>query len=65
MGIFEHVATHLDFRRRGFGRAVMMEGLRRIAALGATRAWVGSGQEFYAAIGFQKKYVCYNWIKEF
>ena len=64
MGIFEHVATHLDFRRRGFGKAVMVEGLRRIAAFGATRAWVGSGQEFYAAIGFQKKYVCYNWITE-
>jgi len=43
----------------------MLEGLRRIAALGATRAWVGSGQEFYEAIGFQKTYVSYNWIKEF
>ncbi len=64
LGIFEHVATHLDFRRRGFGRAVVMEGVRRIAALGATKARVGSGQEFYEAIGFQKKYVSYKWTKQ-
>jgi GNAT superfamily N-acetyltransferase len=65
IGFFEPVCTRPDFRRQGFGREVMMEGIRRIAALGATKAYVGSSQEFYKAIGFQMKYATYNWIKEF
>ena len=65
MGIFEPVCTHPDFRRKGFGKAVIMEGVRRVAALGAERAWVGSGLSFYEAIGFEKKYVGYNWTKGF
>ena len=65
MGIFEPVCTHPDFRRKGFGKAVVMEGVRRIAALGADRAWVGSGLPFYEAIGFEKRYVGYDWTKLF
>jgi predicted N-acetyltransferase YhbS len=65
IGFFEPVCTHPDFRRRGFGREVMMEGIRRVAALGATKAYVGSSQPFYKAIGFQMKYATYNWTKEF
>jgi len=64
MGILEPVATHPDFRRRGFGRAVVMEGVRRVAALGAETVQVGSGQPFYEAIGFQKKFMGYCWTKE-
>ncbi|MDY7078474.1 MAG: GNAT family N-acetyltransferase [Chloroflexota bacterium] len=65
MGFFEPVCTHLDFRRRGFGRAVVMEGIRRVAALGAERARVGSGQPFYEAVGFQKKYTGHSWTRQF
>jgi GNAT superfamily N-acetyltransferase len=65
MGTFEPVCTHPDFRRKGFGKAVIMEGVRRIAALGAERAWVGSGLPFYEAIGFEKRYVGYEWTKVF
>jgi predicted N-acetyltransferase YhbS len=65
LGVFEPVCTHLGFRRKGFGKAVVMEGVRRIAALGADRAWVGSGLPFYEAIGFEKKYVGYDWTKAF
>jgi predicted N-acetyltransferase YhbS len=65
IGFFEPVCTHPNFRRQGFGREVMMEGIRRVAALGTTTAYVGSSQEFYNAIGFQMKYATYNWIKEF
>lgn len=65
MGFFEPVSTHMDFRRRGFGRAVVLEGIRRVAALGAERARVGSGQPFYEAVGFEKKYVGYTWTKAF
>ena len=65
IGFFEPVCTHPDFRRKGFGREVMMEGIRRVAALGATTVYVGSSQEFYKAIGFQMKYATYTWIKQF
>lgn len=65
MGIFEPVGTHPNYRLRGFGREVCMEGIRRVATLGAEEVWVGSGQLFYEAIGFQKKYVYYPWTKEF
>ena len=64
IGFFEPVCTHPDFRRQGFGREVMMEGIRRIAVLGATKAYVGSSQAFYRAIGFQMKYATYTWTKE-
>ena len=65
MGILEPVGTHPDYRLRGFGRAVVMEGVRRVAALGAEKVWVGSGQQFYEAIGFHKEYVSHTWTKEF
>lgn len=65
MGILEPVATHPDFRGRGLGKEVVMEGVRRLAMRGAERVWVGSGQRFYEAIGFTKKYVNYPWTKKF
>jgi predicted N-acetyltransferase YhbS len=65
MGILEPVGTHPDFRGRGLGREVVLEGIRRAAALGAEKVCVGSGQQFYEAIGFQKKYICYRWTKKF
>ena len=64
-GSLEHVSTHLDFRRKGFGRQVVLEGIRRAAALGAERVWVGSSQQFYLALGFQVKYISYGWVKQF
>jgi mycothiol synthase len=63
-GTFEPVGTHPAYRRLGLGRAVIMEGINRLAAFGATRAWVGSGQAFYGAIGFAKKYKEITWIKQ-
>ncbi len=42
-----------------------MEGIRRISALGAEKARVGSGQPFYEAIGFQKKCIGYPWTRQF
>jgi predicted N-acetyltransferase YhbS len=64
VGTFEPVGTHPAFRRRGLGRAVIMEGINRLAAIGATKAWVGSGQPFYGAIGFTKKYRELCWTKQ-
>jgi len=65
MGVLEPVGAHPDFRRKGLGREVVMEGTRRAAALGAERVWVGSGQRFCEAIGFERKYVSYTWTKQF
>ena len=64
VGTFEPVGTHPAFRRMGLGRAVIMEGINRLAALGVTKAWVGSGQAFYGAIGFTKEYKEITWIKK-
>jgi GNAT superfamily N-acetyltransferase len=63
-GVFEPVCTHPDFRRMGLGRAVIREGLNRLYRMGARKAYVGSGQDFYAAIGFQRLHVCRNWTKK-
>ena len=65
MGILEPVGTHPDFRGLGLGREVVLEGIRRAAALGADKVWVGSGQPFYEAIGFRKTCVSYRWTKKF
>ncbi len=59
----EPVATDPDFRRMGLGRAVVEESLRRAAADGAEVAWVGSGQEFYAAMGFTIVFQTNLWIR--
>jgi predicted N-acetyltransferase YhbS len=65
LGILEPVGTIPDYRRQGLAREVVLEGIRRAAALGATKVSVGSGQEFYEAIGFYKKYATYVWKKQF
>ncbi len=61
----EPVATDPAYRRLGLGRAAVLEGIRRCAALGATAAYVGSDQQFYRAIGFKKVYNSECWIKRF
>jgi predicted N-acetyltransferase YhbS len=59
----EPVATDPDYRRMGLGRAAVLESLRRVRAEGAEVAWVGSDQEFYKAIGFDKKFQRDLWVK--
>jgi len=49
----EPVATDPDYRRMGLGTAVVLEGVRRCAAEGATIAYVGSNQPFYRSMGFE------------
>jgi predicted N-acetyltransferase YhbS len=60
----EPVATDPDYRRRGLGRAAVMEGIRRCAQLGASVAYVGSNQLFYLAMGFTEHYQTTVWSKE-
>jgi len=61
----EPVATDPKYRRLGLGRAAVLEGIRRCAALGATAAYVGSDQQFYKVVGFTKVYDSECWVKYF
>jgi len=53
-GILEPVGTHPDFRGHGLGKEVVLEGIRRAAALGADKVWVGSGSGSMRKLGFKK-----------
>ena len=59
----EPVATDPDYRRRGLGRAAVLEGIRRCGELGATVAYVGSSQRFYLSFGFEVIYTTECWQK--
>jgi predicted N-acetyltransferase YhbS len=59
----EPVATDPDYRRMGLGTAVVLEGLRRCGAEGATIAYVGSDQAFYESIGFAVTHSRTPWKK--
>lgn len=61
----EPVATDPDYRFMGLGKAAVLEGLRRCKTLGASVAFVGSGQTFYEAIGFHRVFAHYPWIRYF
>lgn len=69
-GWYEPVGTHPEHRRLGLASAVINEGLRRIKALGAMTAGVGSGygspaNRLYEATGFVDYEVGHHWQKEF
>ncbi len=51
--VIEPVATDPDYRKMGLGRAVVLEGIRRVGKLGAKTALVGSSQQFYYSIGLR------------
>ena len=59
----EPVATDPDYRRKGLGKAAVLEGIRRCAELGARVAYVGSDQAFYLAMGFEVTNVSECWVK--
>lgn len=50
--LVEPVCTVPRMQGQGFGAAALTEGLRRVKALGAKYALVGSDQPFYHALGF-------------
>ena len=66
--VFEPVGTHPNHQKRGLGKAVITEGLRRAQRLGATLATVSSyGQAahaLYESMGFTEFDLLEPWIKE-
>jgi predicted N-acetyltransferase YhbS len=60
----EPVATDPDYRRKGLGRAAVLEGVRRCGDLGATVAYVGTAKPFYLSFGFRPIYTCSVWRRE-
>ena len=63
---FEPVGTHPAHRRKGLGKALLAEGLRRVERLGATLATVGSYSEaagaLYASAGFTAYDLSEPWV---
>jgi len=58
----EPVATDPDYRLMGFGRAVVLETVKRCGRMGARIALVGSSQQFYYSIGFYPIYTGTWWV---
>ena len=48
----EPVFTLPEYRRKGLGKAAVLEGVKRCSTLGAKEAYVLSSQQFYYSIGF-------------
>jgi len=65
---FEPVGTVPEHQRRGLGKAVMCEGLRRLKRLGATIAFVGSyspeAHALYSSVGFTEFDLSEPWSRE-
>jgi ribosomal protein S18 acetylase RimI-like enzyme len=59
VGLFEPVGTYPNFQRKGLGKAVMLEGLRRMQERGMKSAIVSTGEDnlpaikLYESIGFR------------
>ena len=68
LGIFEPVCTHPGHRRRGLARTLMLEGLRRLQAIGAGAVMVDTGDmvpanRLYDSLGFSEVVRGYVWRK--
>ena len=69
IGVVEPLGCHAHHRRRGLSRALLREGLRRLATLGATTAYVTTGgsndaaRQLYESVGFRVAGQNYAWTK--
>lgn len=68
--VFEPVCTHPAHQRHGLARGLMVEGLRRLKALGAVDVIVDTGDmipanRLYDSIGFTEVCLGHVWRKEF
>lgn len=62
--VIEPVATDPEYRKMGLGRAVVLEGIKRVGKLGAKTAIVGSSQQFYYSIGLRPYKTSTIWRKK-
>lgn len=66
--VFEPVGTHPNHQKRGLGKTVMVEGLRRAQRLGATLATVSSygkaAHALYESMGFTEFDLLEPWIRQ-
>ncbi|GAA0182309.1 hypothetical protein SH2C18_47100 [Clostridium sediminicola] len=62
--LVEPVATNPDHRKKGLGKAAVLEAIKRCGELGAKRAYVGSSQQFYYNIGFHPIHTRTWWVKK-
>ena len=68
-GLFEPVGCHPDFQRRGLTKALLYEGMRRMAARGMTLAMVvheapdenPASTALYRSVGFTPKYASHEY----
>jgi len=58
---FEPVGTRVDYQRVGLGRALLLEGFRRMAQMGITRSFMDSTNSFYRRVGFVATPYTYSW----
>jgi mycothiol synthase len=67
--LFDPVATVPTYQRRGLGKALMTEGLRRLQRIGATRAFVGGysaeANALYRSVMGPEHELYEPWVKEF
>jgi predicted N-acetyltransferase YhbS len=60
--VIEPVATDPKYRKMGLGKAAVLEGIKRVAKLGAKKVIVGSSQQFYYSIGMRPYRTATKWI---
>ena len=64
-GYVEPVVTDPDYRRRGLGKATVLESIRRCAEEGAEVVYVWSDRPFYTSLGFKRLYTHCCWTRRF
>ncbi len=69
IGMFEPVCTRINYRMKGLGKQMLIEGLRRLKDIGAEKAYVesfgDSRRAFYNSAGFITYDSDYPWRKKF
>ncbi len=61
----EPVCTDPDFRKKGLGKAALLESIRRCIEFGAEEVIVESSLPIYLSSGFFPKFIRHPWDKEF
>jgi predicted N-acetyltransferase YhbS len=65
IGHLEPLGTHPAYRKRGLARELLLEGVRKLRDLGATKVpMTGGFDPFYEAFGFRKRRTCFAWVKK-